>query len=262
MEGAIRNAIEAQSDFVLIFISLESINSKWVKRELEWALEREKDYRRTFVFPIVLDVRAWEMIEPAEFRDRKYLLCTEFSESGVKAFAERLKEELFAWISRRVEDSDRKDAPKIVIDTVGVGLPSDAIENLRKQGAPRKVIKEAREMLSGMPEHALVVRARNEGSRPVLIDGYGVHCRQGGKRVYTHHPYAPTIDAAPLIEFEPGDYHEFIIDLEKLAKELQSDLFQYRGKAEIRGFYTTYDHVEYRSSLVTLDLATLKLKWD
>jgi hypothetical protein len=39
---SIRNAIQDEADFVIIFLSREAMKPEWVRGELEWALEREK----------------------------------------------------------------------------------------------------------------------------------------------------------------------------------------------------------------------------
>ena len=39
---SIRNAIQEEADFVIFFLGREAMKSEWVRRECEWALEREK----------------------------------------------------------------------------------------------------------------------------------------------------------------------------------------------------------------------------
>jgi len=86
---SIRNAININTDFVVIFISPEAVRSKWVRRELEWALGRERELGRVFILPIVLDERSWSEL-PENVQNKRYLLCTDFSENGIKDFANRL----------------------------------------------------------------------------------------------------------------------------------------------------------------------------
>lgn len=63
----ISKAIE-ESDFFGLLISHESVNSEWVKKELEIALQREIRERRVVVFPILI-----EKVEiPAFLRDKHY----------------------------------------------------------------------------------------------------------------------------------------------------------------------------------------------
>jgi hypothetical protein len=302
-QASIRAAVELNSDLVLLFIGLEAVRSKWLRTELEWALEQEKDLGRVFVLPVVTDEYAWKIFEPAKFRERKYLLCTDFSESGVAAFAEKLQAELFAWTSRQLEQSSTRadtpkrvsppkrpdtpkradtakradapkkadgpkkadapkkaDGPKIVVEAVGVDLPTGALDGLRAQGAPLATLEAARELLGGVPEHGLVIRARNEGTRAVKLKGYGILARQNGKKNYSGHPDAPTAHEMPSVTIDPGYDNECVIDLERLAKKLTSPNFDYRGSAEIRGYYEGFDGIQYRSDPVVLNLETYGLE--
>ena len=109
---SIRNAININTDFVVIFISPEAVRSKWVRRELEWALGRERELGRVFILPIVLDERSWSEL-PENVQNKRYLLCTDFSENGIKEFANRLSDELFAWTSKLMEFKQLRE-PELV----------------------------------------------------------------------------------------------------------------------------------------------------
>jgi hypothetical protein len=39
---SITNAIQHEADFVILFLGREAMKPEWVRRECEWALEREK----------------------------------------------------------------------------------------------------------------------------------------------------------------------------------------------------------------------------
>jgi len=297
IETSIRSAIKLESDLVLVFVGLEAARSQWVRKALEWALEREKDLGYIFVVPVVMDESAWKVLEPAKFRERKYLLCTDFSEAGVAAFAERLKGALIAWNNRQLEKASGKaeapkkvgapkdadalkkaeapktagapnkidapkkaEAPKVVVEAVGVDLPTGALDALRAQGAPLATIEAARKLLGDVPEHGLVVRARNEGNRAVKLTEHGILARQAGKKSYRGHPDAPTAAAMASVTLDPGSDHEFVTDLELLAKALKNPNFAYHRSAEIRGFYDTSEGVQYRSEPVILNLETYDLE--
>ncbi len=94
----IKNTITSSTDFVVIFIGPEAVRSEWVGRELEWALEHERALGRLFVLPVLLDKESWGQM-PEEFQDRRYLPCLDFTEMGVRDFARRLADELFAQVS-------------------------------------------------------------------------------------------------------------------------------------------------------------------
>lgn len=99
LESSIRSAIRFETDFVIIFIGPESVRSKWVRRELAWALDRESEVGRIFVLPVLLEERSWVDM-PELFQGRKYLLCSDFSETGVRDFSKRLADDLFGLVSR------------------------------------------------------------------------------------------------------------------------------------------------------------------
>jgi hypothetical protein len=46
-------AIQEEADFVIFFLGREAMKSEWVRREFEWALEREKQSGRVFVLPVL-----------------------------------------------------------------------------------------------------------------------------------------------------------------------------------------------------------------
>ena len=105
---SIRRAIDIETDFVILFISPEAVRSQWVQRELQWAITREYEIGRVFILPVVLDKESWRQL-PADIQSKRYLPCTDFSESGVRKFADHLSNELFAWISRMSESTKDMD---------------------------------------------------------------------------------------------------------------------------------------------------------
>lgn len=110
LQVSIREAIQQDADFVVIFLGREAIGSKWVQKELQWALEREKALERVFVLPILLD-DVWADVKPQEFQNRLYLKCFDQSAAAVKAVSEQLAEQIFAWLSAHLDKSKRADAP-------------------------------------------------------------------------------------------------------------------------------------------------------
>jgi hypothetical protein len=48
----LRSTILSSIDFLIIFLDKDALNSKLVMQELEWAVQRERDLKRTFVLPI------------------------------------------------------------------------------------------------------------------------------------------------------------------------------------------------------------------
>lgn len=105
LDRSIWKAIAIETEFLVIFIGPEAVRSAWVKRELEWALAREQEIGRIFVLPVLLDRESWNEL-PKEFQNRRYLPCTDLSETGVRHFSQQLADELFALVSEELKFSD------------------------------------------------------------------------------------------------------------------------------------------------------------
>jgi hypothetical protein len=106
LKTTIRNVIDDDADYVLLFLSESAIASEWVKKELAWSLQREEQLGREFILPVLID-NVWDRIEPKEFQKRRYLKCLDYSRTAVKGFAETLKDELFGWLCTHLDKSKR-----------------------------------------------------------------------------------------------------------------------------------------------------------
>lgn len=97
----IETAIREDVDFVAIILSSSSIKSDWVRRELQWAITREKDLERKFIIPILIE-DVWHQVEPTEFQSRRHLSCLDQSETQIAQAALELYEHVvkstFGWI--------------------------------------------------------------------------------------------------------------------------------------------------------------------
>ena len=58
----LRSSIQSGVDFLIIFLDNDALSSEWVKQELNWAIEREKELKRTFILPILLEEVASEKL--------------------------------------------------------------------------------------------------------------------------------------------------------------------------------------------------------
>lgn len=90
----LRSSIQSGVDFLIIFLDNDALNSEWVKQELEWAIEREKELKRTFVLPILLEEVASENL-PAGFSERLSLRLSDFTRASVESLANRATLQLF-----------------------------------------------------------------------------------------------------------------------------------------------------------------------
>jgi len=62
-----------ESDIFFVFISQDSIDSPWVLKEINWAIEKEKKLKYDFIVPIVLNLEAWEKWKKNPIDNRNYI---------------------------------------------------------------------------------------------------------------------------------------------------------------------------------------------
>jgi len=62
-----------KADFFIIFISNNTIRSKWVQKELDWSIEREKKLKYNFILPIMLDIESYEKCKKDEIKKKSYI---------------------------------------------------------------------------------------------------------------------------------------------------------------------------------------------
>jgi DeoR/GlpR family transcriptional regulator of sugar metabolism len=101
LENTLREAIQTDADFLILFLDERAAQSVWVRTELQWALNQEQRNDRPFVLPVLIDEQV-----PAEcewVKDRLYLKCHGYRESDIRHLANELSSALFAWLSRDLE---------------------------------------------------------------------------------------------------------------------------------------------------------------
>jgi DNA-binding MarR family transcriptional regulator len=108
----LKSTIQSGIDFLIIFLDKDALNSKWVMQELEWAIQRERELKRTFILPIMLEMVASEDL-PTGFSERLFLLLSDFTHSSVEELAKRATMKLFqlvveSYSSLQLEAPSRK----------------------------------------------------------------------------------------------------------------------------------------------------------
>jgi hypothetical protein len=93
----LRSTIQLGVDFLIIFLDSDALNSEWVKQELKWAIEREKELKRTFVLPILLEEGASKKL-PLGFSERLNLRLSDFTRASIESLANRVTLQLFQLI--------------------------------------------------------------------------------------------------------------------------------------------------------------------
>jgi hypothetical protein len=118
----LKSTIQSSVDFLIIFLDNDALSSPWVKQELEWAIEREKELGRPFVIPIMLEHVASGCLPP-DFSDRLSLRLPDYSKSSVEALAKQASEQLFHLVVKS-------------FSAIQLELPRDDSVNSKPQGVP------------------------------------------------------------------------------------------------------------------------------
>ena len=103
------NAIKTEVDYVVVFINELAGRSPWVQNELRWALEREKELKRSVVLPVFLRSEGDNVFSYfPDLVDRKNIQVYDYTEFGLKTAADQLTANLFSLIC---EDLSRMQTP-------------------------------------------------------------------------------------------------------------------------------------------------------
>jgi len=189
LKTSIRDAIQEEADFVIIFFGQEAMKSEWIRRELAWALDREKQIGRVFILPILLD-DIWSKIEPTEFRDRVYLTCFDQGQASVKALAEKLSDHLFTWLSRHLESSRARELEEQrkqeVAKQAGEALVSLTKDDTWDEARVRNLARTYKELtlsLGGLPDDVVVLRLKERLQKKIAFSKKQVEESRGSALV-------------------------------------------------------------------------------
>jgi TIR domain len=120
----LRSSIQSGVDFLIIFLDNDALSSEWVKQELRWAIEREKELKRTFVLPILLEEVASEKLPPG-FSERLYLRLSDFTRASVESLANRATLQLFQLVVESFSglqlEIPRRESLRTVRDQLSAG---------------------------------------------------------------------------------------------------------------------------------------------
>ena len=107
---AFETAIKTEADYVILFVNEIAARSEWVHKEVRWALEREKELKRSFLLPVFLHNEGNSPMDSyfPELANRKYIHVMDYTEFGLKTVADSITASLFALIC---EDLARMQNP-------------------------------------------------------------------------------------------------------------------------------------------------------
>lgn len=126
---SIETTIKSDMDYLLLFLDENAANSEWVRREIAWTLQAEKEHGRTILLPVVIDDSALVSLGNVELQNRKHLRLKDFLETSVRSLAENIASELFALVCRDMNRL-RNPKPKTATETL-----ADADSLIRRQAA-------------------------------------------------------------------------------------------------------------------------------
>jgi DeoR/GlpR family transcriptional regulator of sugar metabolism len=109
LENELETAVRQGSDLFVLVVDRDSNASEWVAKEIDWALQRERESGQTFLLPIVIEPEAWSGADP-RIQHRKYLPVRDFTDESIAAVGRSLTSEIFEWLSNRL-DSERTISP-------------------------------------------------------------------------------------------------------------------------------------------------------
>jgi len=72
LEDALHNAIDFESDYVVLFLRRSTIDSEWVRKEVDWALTKEATINRQVLLTVALEDVEEALVELG-LNDRLYL---------------------------------------------------------------------------------------------------------------------------------------------------------------------------------------------
>ncbi len=208
LAGSIRDAI-ISSDFFIIFLDDEALESKWVMDELTWAQEKESRDGSTFVLPVLLPKVHQDRI-PDSIRTRLFLTLPDSEESSVRHLTDTIIRKILQ-ILLRLRDSN--------------GLGAKAMGNLTETAASRvnKYIdcSEKVERIENRMTRKQLVRVLDSASRLIYVV-------VGAPQIYQH-------DQKILTGMNRGDIyratHPFIAN--KKAHHMRSVQFRAYIQAQI-----------------------------
>jgi len=80
--------IQSGVDFLVIFLDNDALRSTWVRQELGWAIQRERELKRTFVLPVLLPEAVAEDLPP-ELSQRVFLRLSDYSRASIESLARK-----------------------------------------------------------------------------------------------------------------------------------------------------------------------------
>lgn len=145
LDDALHSGISLETDFFILFFCREAAESDWVRREVAWALEREKEINRAFVLPVLLDdVR--DRLGELGLTARVTIDLQDYTEHGIKDAANRIADHIGGWLVKRLaappaaETTGPEDSVKVFLATSDGSYNLEFYEHFNERIASGKCI--------------------------------------------------------------------------------------------------------------------------
>ena len=103
---SLRDAINTDVDYVILFLGDEAVRSEWIQREIKWALVREEEVNRVFLLPVLLtDMR--DRLHELGLSGRLTLQIGDFTKESTRALADKIVNQIAGWLSERLTVEER-----------------------------------------------------------------------------------------------------------------------------------------------------------
>lgn len=86
LEDALHNAIDFESDYVVLFLRRSTIDSEWVRKEVDWALTKEATINRQVLLTVALEDVEEALVELG-LNDRLYISLANHNRDGIESLA-------------------------------------------------------------------------------------------------------------------------------------------------------------------------------
>lgn len=112
LENTFESVIKTEIDYLLVFISKRKSDNPWVVKEINWALEKQKELGRIFLLPIIMpELKDVCEQEYPELTSKKVVFLDGYEEINFKSCAEKIASNILSLI---IEDVDNLHHPKEV----------------------------------------------------------------------------------------------------------------------------------------------------
>lgn len=101
-ELSFQNVINAHVDYVVLLLGVDALSSPLLKRDLEWAFDKEKELRRTFVLPVLFR-GAHENLADLKLGSRQTLTCDGQSKEEIAELATKIVNYVGGWLSESLQ---------------------------------------------------------------------------------------------------------------------------------------------------------------